>query len=122
MRKILACIIGATVLGCGGGRRAPTPAPVIRGAPIIPASWTLRSQPVTAPHAMVVTAHPLATEAGVEILKQGGNAIDAAVAVGFALEVVLPFAGNIAGGGVDAPPPASAGGAGPPQRRAAGSG
>src|SRR2546430_17001269 len=99
MRKILACIIGATVLGCGGVRHAPTPAPVIRGAPIIPTSWTLRSQPVTAPHAMVVTAHPLATEAGVAILKQGGNAIDAAVAVGFALEVVLPFAGNIGGGG-----------------------
>ncbi len=99
MRKILACIIGATVLGCGGVRHTPTPVPVIRGAPIIPASWTLRSQPVTAPHAMVVTAHPLATEAGVEILKQGGNAIDAAVAVGFALEVVLPVAGNIGGGG-----------------------
>src|SRR5437762_11764465 len=98
MRKILACFIAATVLGCGGVRHAPTPAPVIRGAPSIPASWTLRSQPVTAPHAMVVTAHPLATEAGVEILKQGGNAIDAAVAVGFALEVVLPVAGNIGGG------------------------
>src|SRR5438874_9068669 len=99
MRKILACFIAATALGCGGVRHAPTPAPVIRGAPLISASWTLRSQPVTAPHAMVVTAHPLATEAGVEILKQGGNAIDAAVAVGFALEVVLPVAGNIGGGG-----------------------
>src|SRR5256886_16779809 len=110
MRKILACFIAATALGCGGVRHAPTPAPVIRGAPLIPTSWTLRSQPVTASHAMVVTAHPLATEAGVEILKQGGNAIDAAVAVGFALEVVLPVAGNIGGGRLVVPRHVIAGG------------
>ena len=55
--------------------------------------------PVAAPHAMVVTAQHLATEVGVEVLRQGGNAIDAAVAVGYALAVVYPAAGNLGGGG-----------------------
>ncbi len=48
---------------------------------------------------MVVTAQHLATDVGVEVLKSGGNAVDAAVAVGYALAVVYPTAGNIGGGG-----------------------
>jgi gamma-glutamyltranspeptidase/glutathione hydrolase len=56
-------------------------------------------QPFTAQHAMVVTIHHCASDAGLAVLKQGGNAADAAVAVGFALAVVYPQAGNIGGGG-----------------------
>ena len=55
--------------------------------------------PVSAENGMVVTAQALATRVGVDVLKQGGNAIDAAVAVGYALAVVYPAAGNLGGGG-----------------------
>jgi gamma-glutamyltranspeptidase/glutathione hydrolase len=55
--------------------------------------------PIAAEKGMVVTAQHLATEVGVDVLRRGGNAVDAAVAVGYALAVVYPAAGNLGGGG-----------------------
>ena len=55
--------------------------------------------PVAAENSMVVSAQHLATQVGIEVLKRGGNAIDAAVAVGYALAVAYPAAGNLGGGG-----------------------
>ncbi len=59
----------------------------------------LARQPEHAQHAMVVAGDDLAADAGVKILKNGGNAVDAAVAIGFALAVTYPYAGNLGGGG-----------------------
>jgi len=69
----------------------PAPAPIITNM--------ARALPVVARNGMVVAQEKLATHVGVEILRAGGNAIDAAVAVGFTLAVTHPQAGNIGGGG-----------------------
>jgi len=64
----------------------------------VPFAYSLQKSAIASKN-MVVTAHPLASKIGLEILKKGGNAVDASIAIQYALAVVYPVAGNIGGGG-----------------------
>src|ERR1700730_18268573 len=87
------CVLALLCLAVPIGARAEAPWP----QPII--SQGARSLPVLASHGMAVAQEGTAAKIGVDILRRGGNAVDAAVAVGFALAVTLPRAGNLGGGG-----------------------
>ncbi len=93
--------VAAAACGSPAPARPPAPSGASRFAHVPAATRAAleKASPVGAGHAMVVTDQHLATLAGVDILKQGGNAIDAAVAVGYALAVTQPCCGNIGGGG-----------------------
>lgn len=100
---LLVALLPGLVPACAG-RAMPAgteTATTAEGREGVSPTWRLagKSRITTGSEAMVVSGSPLASEVGADVLRRGGNAIDAAVAVGFALAVVHPEAGNLGGGG-----------------------
>jgi gamma-glutamyltranspeptidase/glutathione hydrolase len=89
----------AAVLLAAPAARAQAPAPAPDTRPSLLPSWVWPAGPATAKHAMIAAAHPLAVEAGLEILRAGGSAADAAIGVQLVLNLVEPQSSGIGGGG-----------------------
>jgi gamma-glutamyltranspeptidase/glutathione hydrolase len=94
---VLAALAAALCIPPFSAAQTSAQAPAKNVIPSVPSY--LDEQPVRAAHGMVVSVHHLASDAGLDVLREGGNAVDAAVATGFALAVVHPAAGNLGGGG-----------------------
>jgi gamma-glutamyltranspeptidase/glutathione hydrolase len=110
----LIALVSVLVAACRGGSPAPAPSPAAApvtargGAPAaagavraFPDGWSYpeRARRLEAPQAVVAAGNVIASEVGRDVLRRGGNAVDAAVATGLAMAVVDPEAGNIGGGG-----------------------